>query len=57
MFSLPLILLASLVNLVTAIVESNDNGLNWIGALFFLLTIGIGGLVGAIALGTFIFNL
>lgn len=57
MFSFPLILLASLVNMLLSLFRPREDGLDWLTALFMLALMTIFGFVAVIAVGNFLFNL
>jgi hypothetical protein len=58
MFTLPFTILALLVDLVWRLfLPDNNNGLNWIVALFLLIGLALFALVMVVAVGNFLFNL
>ncbi|MCB0186518.1 MAG: hypothetical protein KDE31_19755 [Caldilineaceae bacterium] len=57
MFTLPLTILALLVDLTWRLFLSEENGLNWIAALFLLGGLILFCVVVGVAIGNFLFNL
>lgn len=57
MFTLPLVLLASLINIILHLFRPREDGLDWLTALFMLALITIFGFIAVIATGNFLFNL
>lgn len=62
MFSLPLLLLASVINMILSLFQPNtarsrNSGLEWFTTLVVLALMTIFGFVAVIAIGNFLFNL
>lgn len=57
MFTLPLVLLASLIDLILDRFLPNGNGLSWLVAFLYLVVVTISVLVIGVTFGTFLFNL
>ena len=57
MFTLPLVLLASLIDLILDRFLPNGNGLSWLVAFLYLVVVTISVFVIGVTFGTFLFNL